>query len=579
MLRTTLKVVGWFFLFVTNALAFWASTFLISYGLKSLGIVIASLIVIVDFIFFSRRAYPYRYIIPAVILLAILVVYPIYFTINIAFTNYGTGHIEVREEVVKRLITDPLYTYIPEEAHSVSYTVFVRYENLSPTDDFLIVFNVGGHHFVAGVAQPKVRRGREIVLREGVLVPVTSEHHDFQGHVLEVVPDDFFNLTDARMLKIGEEVYRRFYNPDDPFTVRNEMFFKSRIGQKYLANAEYITPDGVRLALKISSDGKWRFFPVKRLYVLSYREVEIDGERVFKSVVINTKTNRPLLEEEGAFYELTSEGKKKFVAGYIDYVGVRNFMRIFTDPSVSRPFLKIFAWNFTWAALSVLFTFIVGLSFALVLNDRTLKGRVLYRTLLIVPWAIPAFISVLVWRNGIFNESYGLLNKFLLSIFGIKLKWFSDAFLAKIACLAVNTWLGFPYMMTVSLGALQSIPDEFYEAAAMDGAGKVQRFFSITFPLLLTTVAPLLVGSFAFNFNNFVNIYLLTQGGPPMPNTTTPAGATDILISYTYKLAFEGGRGQDFGFASAVSVIIFVIVAGISFVNFKLSGSFEEVSR
>jgi maltose/maltodextrin transport system permease protein len=126
-------------------------------------------------------------------------------------------------------------------------------------------------------------------------------------------------------------------------------------------------------------------------------------------------------------------------------------------------------------------------------------------------------------------------------------------------------------MMVVSLGALQSIPEDYYEAAAIDGANKWQRFWKITFPLLMTTIAPLLVGSFAFNFNN--------GGGPAMPNTTTPAGSTDILISYTYKLAFEGGRGQDFGFASAISIIIFFIVGTLSFINFRLSGSFEEVNR
>jgi maltose/maltodextrin transport system permease protein len=221
------------------------------------------------------------------------------------------------------------------------------------------------------------------------------------------------------------------------------------------------------------------------------------------------------------------------------------------------------------------------LSFALVLNNNTLKGRSIYRTLLIIPWAIPAFISVLIWKNGFFNETYGIINKFIVSGLFNKdsIQWMTNPFWAKVAVLIVNTWLGFPYMMTVSLGALQSIPDELYEAASIDGASKSQRFWKITFPLLMTTVAPLLVGSFAFNFNNFVNIYLLTGGGPAIPNTSTPAGATDILISYTYKLAFEAGRGQDFGFASAISILIFFIVAGISFVNFRISGSFEEVNR
>jgi maltose/maltodextrin transport system permease protein len=217
----------------------------------------------------------------------------------------------------------------------------------------------------------------------------------------------------------------------------------------------------------------------------------------------------------------------------------------------------------------------------MVLNDRKLRGTKIYRTLLIIPWAIPAFISVLVWRNGMFNETYGILNRFLFQgLLGFEepIRWLSDPFWAKVSVLTVNTWLGFPYMMTVSLGALQSIPGELYEAASIDGARRWQKFWKITFPLLMVSVAPLLVGTFAFNFNNFVGIYLLTEGGPAIPGSTTPAGATDILISYTYKLAFYG-RGQDFGFASAISIIIFGLVAGFSWLNFKLSGAFEEVRR
>jgi len=230
-----------------------------------------------------------------------------------------------------------------------------------------------------------------------------------------------------------------------------------------------------------------------------------------------------------------------------------------------------------WSLFSVLLSFLIGLVFALALNNERLRGRNVYRTLLIIPWAVPYFISVLTWKNGILNETYGILNKIILPFLGLDpVKWFNDQYWAKLACIIVNTWLTFPYMMTISLGALQSIPDELYEVAAIDGAGKWQNFRHITFPLLLTVVAPLLISSFAFTFNNFTLIYLLNSGGPPMVGATTPAGHTDILISYVYKLAFEG-RGQEFGFASAISVIIFVLVGGISLLNFKISGAFEEI--
>jgi len=327
--------------------------------------------------------------------------------------------------------------------------------------------------------------------------------------------------------------------------------------------------------------GLRKLVEASKKYSLDTITVDVNNVPVQKTVFINNKTGKVLQEENGYFYEINENGNKDIIAGYTSYVGGENFEKLFNDPRLSGPFIRIFIWTLIWATLSVLISFSIGLGFALLLNDQKLKGKKLYRTLLIIPWAIPAFISVLVWRNGFFNETYGIINKIFLSQwFGAEgVRWLGDAFWAKVSVLIVNVWLGFPYMMTVCLGALQSIPMELYEAASIDGATKPRKFRKITFPLLMTSVAPLLVGSFAFNFNNFTNIYLLTKGGPSMANSITNAGETDILISYTYKLAFQGEQGQDFGYASAIAIFIFLIVAGISIVNFKLSGSFEEVNR
>jgi maltose/maltodextrin transport system permease protein len=543
---------------IVNAFVGWMATYLISTGtLPGLGVTIAALLILVDYLVLSPKAYPYRYMIPAIVLLFVLVLYPIYFTVKTAFTNFGTGHMMTREEALTHLLYDPNYIISVESSPSWSYAVF------QADGDFVLIFKRNGERFIATIPKPVVKRGAEVILRRGKI-----EKGDF-----EAIPEE-----SPRYIVYSGKTYRKFYDPDDPTTSQNAGRFGAEIVQKYLYRSEFITPSGEKITIRIAQDGKWRFFKFKRVYRLSFAEEMENGRIVRKIVVLNTLTNRPLLEENGAFYDIDENGEKRFLAGYMNFIGWKNFLRIVSDPNVSRPFLQIFWWTFTWAALSVLFTFVIGLSFALVLNDKTLRARTLYRTLLIIPWAVPAFISVLVWKNGMFNETYGIINRFILEkIFKLDgIKWFNDPFWAKVAVLTVNTWLGFPYMMTVSLGALQSIPEELYEAAQIDGANRWYRFWRITFPLLMTTVAPLLVGSFAFNFNNFVNIYLLTGGGPPIPNTTTPAGSTDILISYTYKLAFEGGRGQDFGFASAVSVIIFLIVAGISFVNFKFSGSFEE---
>jgi arabinogalactan oligomer/maltooligosaccharide transport system permease protein len=173
-----------------------------------------------------------------------------------------------------------------------------------------------------------------------------------------------------------------------------------------------------------------------------------------------------------------------------------------------------------------------------------------------------------------FNQDFGIINQMM----GTNIPWLRDPTLAKLSILIVNLWLGFPYMFLISTGALQAIPNELKEASYVDGATPRQAFRRVTFPLLLVALAPLLIASFAFNFNNFNIIYLLNGGGPPIEGAQTPAGHTDILISYTYRLAFESGRGADFGFASAIAIIIFILVATISALSFRRTRVLEEVA-
>jgi len=146
--------------------------------------------------------------------------------------------------------------------------------------------------------------------------------------------------------------------------------------------------------------------------------------------------------------------------------------------------------------------------------------------------------------------------------------------------LLVNLWLGYPYFMLITSGALQSISADLYEAARVDGATAWQSFRRITLPLLLVAVGPLLIASYVFNFNNFNLIYLFISGGPPIVGATTNAGHTDILISYVYKLAFEsGGRGVQYGYASAISIIVFFVVGTLTLLQYRFTNMWEEVSE
>jgi arabinogalactan oligomer / maltooligosaccharide transport system permease protein len=201
-----------------------------------------------------------------------------------------------------------------------------------------------------------------------------------------------------------------------------------------------------------------------------------------------------------------------------------------------------------------------------------MRFQKLYRSLLIMPYAIPAFLSLLVWQ-GLLNDDFGVVNRILHT----NIPWLFDGNWAKVSLIMVSLWLTFPYFFLVSLGALQSIPAELKEAARVDGGGAWQVFRKVTLPLLLVVVAPLMIASFALNFNNFGSIYLLTGGGPAAGDQTV-AGSTDILISYTYKLAFASGKGSDYGLASAIALIIFFIVATISALTFWRTKALENVN-
>ena len=271
----------------------------------------------------------------------------------------------------------------------------------------------------------------------------------------------------------------------------------------------------------------------------------------------------------------TAPDGKTLTPGYADTVGGDNYAKVFSDNNITGPFIGVLIWTFIFAGLSVFLTFAVGLGMALVLNDDKLPLRTLFRVLLFIPYTIPAFISALVWA-GLFSI-IGPVGEVSKNIFGQGFSWFSDPNMAKVMLLFVNTWLGYPYMMLICLGSLQSIPADIYEAATIDGATRVQKFWSLTLPLLLVSVGPLLIGSFAFNFNNFGLIQLMTVGGPDDPSTTTPAGKTDILISYTYRLAFASGKGTDLGLAATVSLFIFLIIASITAFGFRYTKQLEEV--
>ncbi len=243
------------------------------------------------------------------------------------------------------------------------------------------------------------------------------------------------------------------------------------------------------------------------------------------------------------FFE-TASGER-VSPGFKVGIGFANYSRMLFDADFRGPFVSIFIWTVVFAALTVVFAGGLGVTLAVLLNWEALPRRTLYRTLLFLPYAVPGFISILVFK-GLFNQNFGEINGILHSLFGVRPAWFADPLLAKAMLLIVNTWLGFPYFMILCTGLIKAIPADLYEASAIVGAKPLDNFFKITVPLILKPLTPLLISAFAFNFNNFVLISLLTDGRPDFLNTKLPAGTTDILVSYTYRIAFTDS-GQNFG--------------------------------
>jgi arabinogalactan oligomer / maltooligosaccharide transport system permease protein len=257
--------------------------------------------------------------------------------------------------------------------------------------------------------------------------------------------------------------------------------------------------------------------------------------------------------------------------GWTVRIGFSNYKELFTDPRLREPFVSVFLWTVFFSLMSVGLTFALGLLLAAIFNDERMRGRKVYRVLMVIPYALPAFMTILVWR-GMLNPSFGIINQLLPS--WAEQNWLNEANWARFSVILVNVWLGFSYMFLVNTGALTGIPSDLREAALVDGANGWQAFRKVTMPLLLIAVAPVLISSFAFNFNNFNLIRLLTNGGPTAPGS--PAGSTDILISYTNKVAF-GGVGADYGLATAISTMIFIMVALITAFSFRFTKVMEDV--
>lgn len=457
------------------------------------------------YVYLSKPAQAYRYLFPGLAAMLVFVAFPLVYTAQIGFTNYSSTNLLSQERVSAYLLEQSS----PDEARTRGFTL-----------------HRDGAAFRIVLAPPLDHAGEQALISE----PITL------GAARAAAPVGMQTLAQggpalAPALPLMDVLQHR----------------------DTLMQLKLQLPDQTVL----SYAGVREFGPLNPLW-----RANADGSLT----LLQTNTVYQPNPATGFFENSAGE---RMQPGFKVGVGLSNYTRMVGDPDFRGPFLSIFIWTVVFSALTVLFSLALGLTLAVVLNWEGLRFRTAYRTLLFLPYAVPGFISILVFK-GLFNQNFGEINAILDALFGIKPAWFADPLLAKTMLLLVNTWLGYPYIMVLCAGLIKAIPADLYEASAIAGATPLTNFFKITVPLIVKPLTPLLISAFAFNFNNFVLIALLTNGRPDYLNTKVPAGTTDILVSYTYRIAFQDS-GQNFGLAAAISTVIFFMVALLSLANLRLA--------
>jgi ABC-type sugar transport system permease subunit len=481
---------------VANALAAWAAFVLVSHKHWIAVALLAVSTVLIDVLYFGRAStMPAKFLIPGTLFLLGFQVIPIIYTIDVAFTNYSTGHVISKSDAIKQIQLNSLQP----PANGKTYTMAVARDASGKL--VLILQDDSTKKVYAGTQKSLTP------LPAGVVRVSAGSIVSAKGYTL---------LHGVDLFSVDQQL-QSFVVPVGKAGIR---------------------PQSLSTAVELE--------PTLRYDARRDAFIQLSNGAVFGD------------NGKGEF----AHGSDALEPGWKTGAGTTNFSRIIHDPLVRQPFIRVLVWTFVFAAATVFVSFALGLFLAIALDKKGLRFQRVYRSVLVIPYAIPGFLSVLVWA-GLLNDQFGLVNR----LFHTNVPWLFDANWAKVSCILVSAWLTVPYFFLVSMGALQSIPEELTEAARVDGGGALQIFRRVTLPLLLIAVGPLLVASFAFNFNNFGNIYFLTGGGPPQANSSI-AGSTDILISYTYKLALATGKGQDYALASAMTIIIFLITAGLSIIGF-----------
>jgi arabinogalactan oligomer/maltooligosaccharide transport system permease protein len=503
-----------------------------------------AVLIVVNWIYLRRDGLPAKYLAPGVLFLLIFQVYVLLFSGYTAFTNYGSAH-NGDQSLAVQTIKNAAYRTIDGEDYSVN---LVKSDSTGK-EALLLTSNYDQRVYVG---------------EDGKLpVEVPTGDYTLSPKCADPYAEDVNTCMHAAEKAVG-------YSPVsiDSLSPSQRLSYSSLRVATDLNNPNVgIKTSDFASALQVQA-------------TLSYDEKTGFFTAIAGDDYGNYVTGDVFKPSSDGYFHINGDvNQAKLDGGWRVEVGLANFEKIFTDVQLREPLVKVITWTFMFAFLTVLSTFVLGLLIAFLFNHEKLRGKKIYRAIMILPYAFPGFLSAYVWV-GLLNRENGFINTVILGQTPGNegnFPWLLEENPARLAVLLVNLWLGFPYMFLITTGALQSIPSELNEAAEIDGASPWQNFRLIKLPLLLISIAPLLISSFAYNFNNFTIIYLLTKGGPNDSGITDyDVGGTDILITFVYKIAFSG-TGQNYGLASAFSILIFFVIATISLISFRRTKAFEEI--
>ncbi len=259
----------------------------------------------------------------------------------------------------------------------------------------------------------------------------------------------------------------------------------------------------------------------------------------------------------------------------IQWVGFENFTNLFTDPSLVAVFKETFVWTFIWTFSATTLTIVLGTLLAVVMHNKKIKGKKFFRTVYLLPWAVPAFLTILIFQ--IFFSKVGAMNTIVLPFFtgtnydpATAIGFLIDPNLAKMTVILIQSWLGFPFIFVLITGILQAIPDDLYEAAGIDGGNAWTNFWDITFPMIMIAAAPMLITQYTFNFNNVTIIYLL--GSAVVKPVGAVYGPLETIASLGYQLTLDA----NYATAATFTLISSLIVSTIVLISWLKTGAFKN---